>query len=215
MFLQRVEETTHPKRRRICAGRWSTRRPHSTSLSSGYLYGNPSRSRSSLSPGCSRGRLSERVRRWQLWQPVYRTTTRTTSPTHLLPRNKPAKLATPLAQRRGGYTMLARQRVSVGASQTITAATRTMPSPGGKRKAAGGGGRFSWQSERDSQKTVASHAPTDPWVLVLRGHGASCAFGSPHNKTRASCPVASRTLRSQGLVTALTSNTITQSYVSK
>lgn len=88
---------THPKHRRFCAGLWSTRRPHSTSLSSGCPYGNPCRSRSSLSPGCSRGCLFEKVRRWQLWQPVDRRTARTTSPTHQLRPHEPAKLAAVLA----------------------------------------------------------------------------------------------------------------------
>lgn len=74
------EPAAYPKHPRICAGLWSTRRPHSTSLSSGCLYENPCRNRSSQSPGCSRGCLSERVRRWQLWQPICRTTARTTSP---------------------------------------------------------------------------------------------------------------------------------------
>lgn len=74
------EPAAYPKHPQICAGRWSTRRPHSTSLSSGCLYGNPCRNRSLQSPGCSRGCLSERVRRWQLWLPICRTTARTTSP---------------------------------------------------------------------------------------------------------------------------------------
>ncbi|TNN77609.1 hypothetical protein EYF80_012199 [Liparis tanakae] len=59
----------------------------------------PCRSRSSQSPGCSRGRLSGKVRRTPLWQPVSRTTARTTSPTTLTGEH-PVALAALLAQRR-------------------------------------------------------------------------------------------------------------------
>jgi len=86
----------HPTHRPICGGRWSTRRPRNTSLSSGCLCRSPCRSRSSPSPGCSRGRLSGKIRRTPLWQPVSRTTARTTSPTTHA-GGHPAELAALLA----------------------------------------------------------------------------------------------------------------------
>lgn len=65
-----------------------------------------------------------------------------------------------------------------------------------------------------SQKTVVYFGPRDPWMLVLRGHGGSSrVFETLHNKMWTTCPVASRTTlrEQQGLVTALTSDTVTQS----
>lgn len=62
-----------------------------------------------------------------------------------------------------------------------------MPSAERKCTASGGGFFFcscAAKTERNSQKTVAASAPTDPQVLVLRGHGASSACEMIHNTRR-------------------------------
>ncbi len=71
---------TYLAHQQTCVGLWSTRRLHNTSLSSRSLSENPSRSRSWRTPGCNRGCRFERVRRWPLGPPVYRTRERTASP---------------------------------------------------------------------------------------------------------------------------------------
>lgn len=53
---------------RTCGALWSTHRLRNTCLSSGCLYGSPSRSRSSLWPTYNPGHLFERVRPGRPWQ---------------------------------------------------------------------------------------------------------------------------------------------------